>query len=210
VSPCLKTDSVSSEMIGEIFALLQSCNFKLLLALVLGFILGYFFTSLLIASKEKELNEREEKLTNAVKKFRRMYAEFKEKREKFLEEKESLENTIEELKQKKDILIRDILKKREELENLKEEIEKLQKEKERILQGIDLIIKGAQEKGYREGYQRVIQELRSLRAQKSAILDLFDKYPELEEFLKEKEGLGIRKYLEKAKKKGRNFDGSGV
>jgi len=213
VSPCLKTDSVSSEMIGEIFALFQSYKLKLLLGFISGIIFGYFLKSLLVSSKEEELKEREERLVNVIQKFKKKYKEFEEERERFkelLKEKEFLMKTVSELRRERDEFVRDIRERREELKNINAEIDKLQWEKEKILQGIDSIIRGAREKGYKEGYQRVIQELRSLRAQKSAILDLFDKYPELEEFLKEKEGLGIRKYLEKAKKKGRNFDGSGV
>ncbi len=142
---------------------------------------------------EKELLQKEkaslEELVINKGELEREVKELKEKLENLQEERGFLESVVKQREEELEEL-------NKKLETLEREVNKLEETKEKLKKGIKAIIRGAEQKAH----ENLVRELRSLRAQKSAVLDLFDKYPELEEFLRKKEGLGIREYLERAKK----------
>jgi len=82
----------------------------------------------------------------------------------------------------------------ENLDELKGEIGRLSfKVREALRKGY--------EEGREKGYRAVINELRSLRIQKSIILDVFDRNKELKSLFKKLTGKTIRQYLEFEKRK---------
>ena len=152
-----------------------------------------------LKSELESLQIKEELLLREKERLEELMAN-KEKLEKIVQE---LEEEVKELQDRKDLVASTVKQVEREYEELIEEEEKLEKEvnrlkeiKAKLKKDIKLIIRKAEQKAH----ENLVRELRSLRAQKSAVLDLFDKYPELEEFLRKKEGLGIREYLERAKK----------
>jgi len=107
---------------------------------------------------------------------------------RMLEEKKGL------LKQDIDYLEYDKTLLTDELDELKEEIGRLSfKVREALRKGY--------EEGREKGYRAVINELRSLRIQKSIILDVFDRNKELKSLFKKLTGKTIRQYLEFEKRK---------
>ncbi len=159
-----------------------------------------------LEAKKRELESELESLQTKEELLRREKERLEElmaNKEEFEERVQELEKEVSELQERRDLLESAVKKGERELEELNEKMEKLEKEvnrlkemKAKLKKDIKMIIRKAEQKAH----ENLIRELRSLRAQKSAVLDLFDKYPELEEFLKEKERLGIRQYLEKVKK----------
>lgn len=137
---------------------------------------------------ERRLDEREKKLEKWIKEFKRLKAQ-----------KEEYERVVESLSDKKSVLMKEVGDLSHRKEMLKEELRKLQRE----VGNLDRKVREAEERGYQDGYNRVIQELRSLRAQKTAILNLFDNSHELRRLIKEKTGMDIRRYLNSVGKKGR-------
>ena len=137
---------------------------------------------------EKRLDEREKNLEKWIKEFKRLKAQ-----------KEEYERVVRSLSDKKSVLMKEIDDLSHRKEILKGELRRLQKE----VGDLGRKVREAEEKGYQDGYNRVIHELRSLRAQKTAILNLFDSFYELRKLIKEKTGMDIRRYLNSVGKKGR-------
>ncbi len=162
-----------------------------------------------INSERERLREKENQLRMEFAKL----ANLRNQREKLTKEVDELTSKlirlqfdIEEYEKSLEEKQREFERLSEIVETLERDIRELRKVKKRLEEGIDQIIKGAE----RMAHENLITELRSLRAQKSAILGLFEKYPELEEFLRKKEGVGIRKFLERAKKVKVKSDSKGV
>jgi len=82
-----------------------------------------------------------------------------------------------------------------------DDLEDLKEQKRNLSLYIEEMLKRAYEEGKEKGYRSVLDELRSLRIQKSIILDLFDANKELKDLLKKLTGKTIRQYLESEKKK---------
>ena len=75
-------------------------------------------------------------------------------------------------------------------------IEELKEEERKLSSRIQKTLQIAYEEGREKGYQSVINELRSLRVQKSIVLDVFDRHKELKSLFKKLTGKTIRQYLE--------------
>ena len=82
-----------------------------------------------------------------------------------------------------------------------DELEDLKEKKRNLSLYIEEKFQRAYEKGREKGYRSVIDELRSLRVQKSIVLDLFDNNEELKELLKKLTGKTIRQYLREERKR---------
>lgn len=135
---------------------------------------------------EKRLDEREKNLKRWIKEFKRLKVQ-----------KEEYEKVVRSLSDKKSVLMKEIDDLSHRKEILKGELKRLQKE----VGDLGRKVREAEEKGYQDGYSRVIHELRSLRAQKTAILNLFDSFYELRKLIKEKTGMDIRRYLNSVRRK---------
>ncbi len=134
---------------------------------------------------ERRLDEREKNLEKWIKEFKRLKAQRKE-----------YESIVRTLADKKSVLMKEVDDLSRKKEMLKGELSRLQKE----VGDLDRRVMEAEERGYQDGYNKVIYELRSLRAQKTAVLDLFDKFPEFDRLIREKTGMDIRRYLNSVKK----------
>jgi len=153
-------------------------------ALVLLFFILFLFDDV------EELNNLREKIQSSEKRLSSLKGEIEKlKRElQRLEKKEkSLKTDIDYLEHEKTVVWDD-------LKNLKEQ-------KRNLSLYIEETLQRAYEEGREKGYRSVLDELRSLRVQKSIILDLFDKNKELKELLKKLTGKTIRQYLEQEKKR---------
>jgi len=99
---------------------------------------------------------------------------------------------------------------REEEKSLSESLSALKRERERLyreieeLEGkvkrLDELIEEAVNEGRERGYMSVMTELRSLRAQKSALVDLFNRENELREVFKKVTGKTLLQFLNEVKK----------
>lgn len=174
-----------------------------LLAAGVGAAGGYLYVKWEYRDWEEKLEKKERYLMEFEKYLKKNWEELVSNKKEFEERKKELEKEVRELQDRRELLESTVKRVEREFEELINETEKLEKEvnrlkemKAKLKKDIKAIIRGAEQKAH----ENLIRELRSLRVQKSAILDLFDKYPELEEFLRKKEGLGIREYLERAKK----------
>jgi len=81
------------------------------------------------------------------------------------------------------------------------DLEELKEQKRNLSLYIEETLQRAYEEGRERGYRSVLDELRSLRVQKSIVLDLFDDYKELKELFKKLTGKTIRQYLQEEKKR---------
>jgi len=135
---------------------------------------------------EKYLDKKESAIEEWMKDFKRLKAQ-----------REEYERSVRYLESSKSALLKEIERLSGVRDALKEEVDSLREE----VEDLSVRIREAEERGYEEGYNRVMAELRSLRAQKSAILDAFDEYEDLSELFKKKLGMSIRRYLEFARKR---------
>jgi len=158
-----------------------------------AFILGVFASSFFFLREMEELSqyenlrERSNELGRKVSSLTRKERELRGKVGALQKEKESLSASVSDL--------------RKTVKVLKSEVLSLE-EKRRSL---DTLIREAVERGYKEGYEKaygkVIEELRSLRAQKSALVDLFNSERELRDCFKRVTGMKLLQFLNAAKRK---------
>jgi len=159
---------------------------------VSGFFLGALVISLYVYLKLEELarfeglERRKEELQSEVKRLYRDIKELRERIEGFKREEVDVGASVSRLRRERDALAREVRELREEAENL------------------DSVISRAYEEGYRKGWQeahkKVIMELRSLRAQKSALMRLFDSSRELREVFRKITGKRLGQFLKEAKR----------
>jgi cell division protein FtsB len=159
---------------------------------VSGFFLGALVVSLYVFLQIEELSRfeglerRRAELQSEVSRLSRDVRELRERINRFRNEEINVGSSVSRLKRERDALAR--------------EIEKLRGEAERL----DSIISRAYEEGYRKGkdeaYEKVIAELRSLRAQKSALMKLFDSNRELREVFRKVTGRRLGQFLKEAKR----------
>lgn len=114
---------------------------------------------------------------------------------------ERLTGELQGLEEEKKALQRDIDYLDHERANVLADLEDLKEQKKNLSLYIEETLRRAYEEGREKGYRSVLKELRSLRVQKSIILDLFDRNKELKELLKKLTGRTIRQYLQEEKKK---------
>lgn len=114
---------------------------------------------------------------------------------------EKLNGELQRLEEKKKRLKTDIDYLEHERTLVSDDLEELKKQKRNLSLYIEETLQRAYEEGKEKGYRSVLNELRSLRVQKSIILDLFDSNKELKELLKKLTGRTIRQYLEQEKKR---------
>ncbi len=163
--------------------------------------LGVVKTRLELKSKFNELERKESSIEEREKKIKKEYSNLKSKREEYKELKESIDN----LKEEREELLRNKDELQREINNLSSKKSLLLKEIRKVnekLRSLKSIIELEREKGYKDGYQKVIEELRSLRKQKSAVLDLFED-PDFDNLLKRKFGekMTIKRYLNSIRRK---------
>ncbi len=171
-------------------------RFILRYSFVLGiwaFALGVFASSVFFLGKMGELSryenlrERSEKLEKKVSSLAQKERELRGRVGALQREKESLSASVSDLRKTAQVLKREVLSLNEKRKSL------------------DKLIREAVERGYREGhekaYGKVIEELRSLRAQKSALVDLFNSERELRECFKRVTGMKLLQFLNAAKRK---------
>ena len=139
-----------------------------------------------LARKERELREWERYLRGE----RRAVELEREEVKKLEERRKELEESVESLEE-------EVRRGYEKLLALKRRLAELGEEEARVMRAEEEGFR----RGYEEGYEAVITELRSLRAQKSAVLDLFDEIPELDQIVIQKKGVNLRRYLEVEKRR---------
>ncbi len=149
--------------------------------------LVFFLREMEELSRYENLRERSEKLERKVSTLTQKERELRGKVGALQREKESLSASVSDLRKTAEVLKDEVLSLNEKRKSL------------------DKLIREAVEKGYREGhekaYSRVIEELRSLRAQKSALVDLFNRERELRECFKRVTGMKLLQFLNAAKRK---------
>ena len=171
-------------------------GFVLHYGLILGFFafsVGVFVSTLFFLremgklSRYENLRERSEKLEDKVSSLSEEERELRKRVETLQKSKKKLTTSLDELRSK--------------VEALRGEVLKLEERRKQL----DLLIRRAVEEGYRDGYEKgyssVIEELRSLRAQKSALVDLFNREKELQEVFKKVTGKKLLQFLNEIKKK---------
>jgi len=82
-----------------------------------------------------------------------------------------------------------------------DDLEELEERRRNLTLYIEETLRKAYEEGKEKGYRSVLDELRSLRVQKSIVLDLFDNNEELKRLFKRLTGKTIRQYLREEKKR---------
>jgi len=129
------------------------------------------------------------------------------------EKKKELEGKISELEEKErdyQTKVKELSQKVENLSKERKELLTLLGELEERKRNLSSYIEEAIAKGYEEGkekgYRSVITELRSLRAQKSALVDLFSKNRELREVFKKVTGKKLIQFLNEAKKRAKESE----
>jgi len=171
-------------------------GFFLRYSFVLGFwafILGAFASAVFFLremgelSRYENLRERSEELERKVSTLTQKERELRGRVGALQREKESLSASVSDLRETAQVLKREVLSLNEKRKSL------------------DKLIREAVERGYKEGYEKayskVIEELRSLRAQKSALVDLFNSERELRECFKRVTGMKLLQFLNAAKRK---------
>ena len=171
-------------------------GFVLHYGLILGFFafsVGVFVSTLFFLremgklSRYENLRERSEKLEDKVSSLSEEERELRKRVETLQKSKKKLTTSLDELRRR--------------AEALRSEVRKLEEKRATL----DLLVNKAVKKGYRDGYERayrsVIEELRSLRAQKSALVDLFNREKELREVFRKITGKKLLQFLNEAKKR---------
>jgi len=170
-------------------------SFFLLYSFALGFwafALGVFASAVFFLremgelSRYENLRERSEELERRVSTLTQKERELRGRVGALQREKESLSASVSDLRETAQVLKREVLSLNEKRKSL------------------DKLIREAVERGYREGhekaYSKVIEELRSLRAQKSALVDLFNSERELRDCFKKVTGMKLLQFLNAAKR----------
>ena len=175
----------------------KSRNYAAVLCYILpfavsGVFLGVLVVSLYVYLQLEELSRfegLERRMTELQTETERLYRDIEELRERierFKREEVELGASVSRLKRERDALSREVRELREEAENL------------------DSVISRAYEEGYKKGwdeaYGKVIAELRSLRAQKSALMRLFDSNRELREVFRKVTGRRLGQFLKETKR----------
>lgn len=146
----------------------------------------------------EELNNLREKIRSS------------EERLSFLrDEIERLSGELQGLEERKKSLKTDIDYLEYEKTLVSDDLEDLKEQKRKLSLYIEETLRRAYEEGREKGYRSVLNELRSLRVQKSIILDLFDNNKELKNLLKKLTGKTIRQYLQEEKKRRLKLEESG-
>jgi uncharacterized protein (DUF3084 family) len=114
---------------------------------------------------------------------------------------ERLREEIQRLEEEKRILKSDVNSLEYQKKLVARKLEELKEERRNLSTYIKEVLDEAYKEGRERGYRSVIDELRSLRIQKSIVLDLFDNYKELRDLLKKLTGKTIRQYLRDEKKR---------
>ena len=189
-------------------AVVYAREYDFLLVYILGslgmLLAGYLVRYWELYGWREKLRSWEKQLEHWEGTLRKGFAEFK----RLKVEKEEYERAVQSLLDKRVALKKEINNLYNEREVLKNELEYLQEE----VDSLDEKILEAEKKGYQNGYSRVMNELRSLRIQKSAVLDLFKEIPELEDLLLRKKGMSLKRFLEVEKRRRLKHasDGKGV
>ena len=131
----------------------------------------------------EEIRSSEERLSSLKGEIGRLSGEL----QRLEERKESLKTDIDYLEREKAAVLDDL--------------EDLEEQKRNLSLYIEETLRRAYEEGREKGYRSVLGELRSLRVQKSIVLDLFDDNEELKKLLKRLTGKTIRQYLREEKKR---------
>ena len=125
------------------------------------------------------------------------------------DEIEKLSGELQGLEERKKSLKTDIDYLEYEKTLVSDDLEDLKEQKRKLSLYIEETLRRAYEEGREKGYRSVLNELRSLRVQKSIILDLFDNNKELKNLLKKLTGKTIRQYLREEKKRRLKLEESG-
>ena len=175
----------------------KSRNYATVLRYILPFAVSGFFLGVLVVSlyvylqleelsRFEGLERRRAELQTEIERLYRDIKELRERIERFKREEVEIGASVSRLRKERDALSREVRKLREEAESL------------------DSAISRAYEEGYRKGwdeaYGKVIAELRSLRAQKSALMRLFDSNRELREVFRKVTGRRLGQFLKEAKR----------
>jgi len=135
----------------------------------------------------EKIRRSEERLSSLKGEMGRLKGELQRLEEK----KKSLETDIGYLEHKKTVVWNDLEELKERKGNLSLYIEKM--------------FRKAYEEGREKGYKSVITELRSLRAQKSALVDLFNRERELQKVFRRVAGKKLLQFLNEVKKGGVSY-----
>ncbi|MEO2065151.1 MAG: hypothetical protein ABGX17_01465 [Desulfurobacteriaceae bacterium] len=163
-----------------------------LAAIVLFVFILYLFDDV------EELNNLREKIQSSDERLNSLKSEI-----------EKLNGELQTLEEKKKSLKTDIDYLEHEKTLVLDDLEDLKEQKRNLSLYIEETLQRAYEEGKEKGYRSVLSELRSLRIQKSIILDLFDSNKELKELLKKLTGKTIRQYLQEEKKRRLKSEESG-
>lgn len=171
-------------------------SFVLRFGLTLGFLafaVGVFTSALFFLgemgefSRYEELKERSRELEGRVSSLSKEERELHERIKTLRESERNLTVSLDELKKRAEVLSNEVRK----LEERRREL--------------DFLVEETVRKGYKDGYEKaygsVIEELRSLRAQKSALVELFNSEKELREVFKRVTGRKLLQFLNEAKKR---------
>ncbi len=183
---------------GDSFLWFMNSNFRFIIRYTFGlglwaFLVGVFASSVFFIgemgelSRYENLRERSNELEKKVSALTQKEKELRGRVGALQKEKGSLSASVSDLRKAAEVLKSEVLKLEEKRRNL------------------DKLIKKALEKGYKEGHEKayssVIEELRSLRAQKSALVDLFNREREFRECFKRVTGMKLLQFLNAAKKR---------
>ena len=159
----------------------------------LAFAVGVFTSALFFLgemgelSRYEELKESSRELEGRVSSLSEEERELRERIKALRESERNLTVSLDELKKRAEVL--------------SNEVRKLEDRRRKL----DFLVKEAVRKGYKDGYEKayggVIEELRSLRAQKSALVELFNSEKELREVFKRVTGRKLLQFLNEAKKR---------
>jgi chromosome segregation ATPase len=155
-----------------------------LAAIVLFVFILYLFDDV------EELNNLREKIQSSEKRLSSLKGEI-----------DKLNGELQRLEEKRKDLKTDIDYLEHEKTVVWNDLEELKEQKRNLSLYIEETLRRAYEEGKEKGYRSVLNELRSLRIQKSIVLDLFDRNKEFKDLLKRLTGKTIRQYLEQEKKR---------
>ena len=157
-----------------------------------------FVFTLFLFDDVEELNNLREKIRSSKERLSSLRGEI-----------ERLSGELQGLEERKKSLKADIDYLEYEKTLVSDDLEDLKEQKRKLSLYIEETLRRAYEEGREKGYRSVLNELRSLRVQKSIILDLFDSNKELKKLLKKLTGKTIRQYLREEKKRRLKLEESG-
>ena len=148
-----------------------------------GVVLVFCFREVDKVSKFENLSEMVEEVEGRLNSLRKKEGKLQEKIRILEGREKGLSKSVEGLEKRKALL-------EEELRKLEKEVKKL-----------DELVERAVEEGRERGYRSVITELRSLRFQKSALVDLFSKNRELQDAFRKVTGKKLIQFLNEVKRR---------